>query len=84
MIIEFLDGSKLPISGIIDIGASRGYIASEIVSKEYKEEVLQKSLVKDAFENQILLIEKSIDFIIGINSQKYKLPLTWIKPFREK
>ena len=85
LLIEFNDGYKFPVIGIIDTTASRNYIYEEIVPRQYREEAVTKSMVRDVFGNQILLSEKLIDCTICINNQKYTLPLTWVKPFnREK
>ena len=84
LLIEFNDGYKLPVTSIIDTGASRNYISEEIVPKHYREEAVTKSMVRDAFVNQIILSEKLTDCTISINNQKYTLPLTWVKPFNKE
>ena len=82
-IIEFNNGYKLLVSRVIDRGASRNYTSDEIVPRKYRERDLQESMVRDAFGNQIILTEKLVGCIIGMNNQKYTLPFSWVKPFNK-
>ena len=51
--------------------------------RNIQKKVLQESMVRDAFGNRIILIEKLIGYINGMNNEKYTLPLIWIKPFNK-
>ena len=51
LLVEIRDGYKLPVIGIINIGASRNYIFEEIIPRQFIEVFIIKFMVRDAFGN---------------------------------
>ena len=83
-ILEFKDGYKVNVKGIIDTEASKCYISQYLISSKYIESATYKAKVKDGFGKITILENKLIDCTIICNNIKYPLFFIWVKQALER